>query len=162
MFGAVFTPLCLFLYTLRGSFDTHLFLKYCTKLILVEELDIDMIDSINPFQVMLEMQKQFSPGDPRLAEHLPPTPDSGEFVKSQGNPCDVCGEFTSILIFAKNGFRESDIEDYARKMYPLYSQSDTPTWIVADPDEDNHDQNTPILTMQVRPERKSINHINHT
>jgi hypothetical protein len=46
------------------------------------------LDILKPIyeKVMLEMQKPFSPGDPRLAEHLPPTPDSGEFVKSQGNP----------------------------------------------------------------------------
>jgi len=123
-----------------------------------DPMSAERLEILKPIheKIMLEMRKQLPPGDPSLAQHAPPTPSSGEFVKSQGNPCDICGEFTSILIFANNGFRQSDVEDYARKMYPVYSQHDTPTWIIADPDEGNNDQNSSILAMQVRPERKPI------
>lgn len=62
----------------------------------------------------------------------------------------------TLLIFTNDGFRQADVENCARQMYPIYSQYDIPTWIVADPDQQSNEQDAPIIVMQVRPERKPV------
>lgn len=49
-------------------------------------------------KIIAEMQKQLNPANKNISFDIPPTPrDPAELIRSQGNPCDICGELTSIL-----------------------------------------------------------------
>ena len=56
-----------------------------------------------------------------------------EVGESKLMPCDQRGETAAMLIFAYDATTTGDFEDYARKMYPKYSDLNVPIWIIGEP-----------------------------
>jgi hypothetical protein len=65
---------------------------------------------------------------PYAAPAPPIAPTEG--VEGKLTQCPRCGAFVAMLVFAPGATEAGRFEDYARLMYPEYSQRDLPTWII--------------------------------
>ncbi len=87
---------------------------------------------------------------------VPETPKAPtEVVESKLIPCDHCGVPVAMLIFAHGASTTAEFEDYARKMYPKYSEINVSTWLIGDfVGEVGH--NEPSKVLRVWPRRRPI------
>jgi len=97
-------------------------------------------------------------GKGSLSGAIPPSsPQSHtEVVESKLIPCGRCGDNAALLIFADDATTPGDFEDYARKMYPKYTELDVPTWIIGRPVGELTGFRTPTQVMKVWPSRDAI------
>ena len=63
---------------------------------------------------------------------VPPSPPvaPAEVVESKLMQCRTCDAVVAMLVFAPGAADPGGFEDYARMMYPEYSQRGLPTWII--------------------------------
>ncbi len=87
---------------------------------------------------------------------VPETPKAPtEVVESKLIPCDHCGAPVAMLVFAHGASTTAGFEDYARKMYPKYSEINVPTWLIGEfVGQAGHDQ--PSKVLKVWPRRRPI------
>ena len=88
--------------------------------------------------------------------YVAPTPpaEPSERVEGKLTQCPRCGAFVAMLVFAPGATDAGRFEDYARMMYPEYSQRDLPTWIIGPAFGPGPEDPADIL--QVWPTRKPI------
>ncbi len=87
----------------------------------------------------------------------PPSPQgNSETVATKLIPCDRCGSNVALLIFADDAVNTGSFEDYARKMYHLYSKLNVHTWIIGSPIGELAESLTPTKVMMVWPNREPI------
>ncbi len=97
-------------------------------------------------------------GKGSLSGAIPPSSPRShtEVVESKLIPCGRCGGNAALLIFADDATTPGDFEDYARKMYPKYTELDVPTWIIGRPVGEPTGLRTPTQVMKVWPSRDAI------
>ncbi len=91
---------------------------------------------------------------PRACTAPTPSIEPSERVESKLTQCQHCGAFVAMLVFAPGATDPGRFEDYARRMYPEYSQCNLQTWIIGPALGPGPEDPTDIF--QVWPTRKSI------
>lgn len=81
------------------------------------------------FMALLEDIYGSSNEEPKLYEPKKGIPQQ---VKSEICPCEVCGEATSMMVFAEDANTAGELEDYARLMYSKVKEVNVPTWVVGE------------------------------
>jgi len=107
-------------------------------------------------EIARQMERSTGPStDTRpYAAPSPPAEPAADRVEGKLTQCPRCGEFVAMLAFAPGATDAGRFEDYARLMYPEYSQRGLPTWIIgpalgAGPED-------PADILQVWPTRKRL------
>ncbi len=107
----------------------------------------------------LEISRQMEQATGPYAGQQPPAPpmrpvEPTEVVESKLMQCWTCDAFVAMLVFAPGATDAGRFEDYARMMYPEYSQRGLPTWIIGPALGPGPEDPADIL--QVWPARKKL------
>ena len=107
----------------------------------------------------LEISRQMGQVTGPYAGQQPPAPpmrpvEPTEVVESKLMQCRTCDAFVAMLVFAPGAADAGRFEDYARMMYPEYSQRGLPTWIIGPAIGPGPEDPADIL--QVWPTRKTL------